>query len=315
MDTSNTKYRIRQCFECSDGLEYFCVTCSRDLCLECKEEHVLNLAAVGDTHTVILYREKSNYLKNHDICLRHPNSVSDNYCEVCKTPICSDCTEHITHKKTDVRTAYLTKRRQTKKMIKKIEEEEIFCCGLWFDIELNFKIVSEDVADMKSELLSLSNELTGYIDNLLFNFSDEIRCLKQKIKMNRCIARTQIYEHVYEHSSIAPIKFLLSVKKTDNFKMNNRNFLKHHCKVTHLESTSMEYLIEKLPTITLTSQEKRIQSTTSDIGLLEKMRNYALTRTKTHLKSPQSMLIYCKCYKMLYSKYPMLLKAEMEFGK
>lgn len=314
MDASSTKYRIRQCSECSDGLEYFCVTCSRDLCLECREGHVVNFSAMEDAHTVINYREKSNYLKEQELCLRHPNSVYDNYCEVCKTPICPDCTEHRTHKKTDVRTAYVTKRRQTKKIIKKIEEDEILCGFLWYEIEIDFKVVSENAANTNSELLSLSNELTGYIDSLQFKFPDEIRCLKQKNKMKRCIASTQIYEHIYEHSSIASLKFLLSVKKIHNFKMNNRNVLKHHCKATYRESTSMECLIEKLPTIKLTSQENRIQSTTSDMGLLEKFRYHLLTRERTILKSPQLMLIYCKCCEMLYSKYPMLLQGVIEYG-
>lgn len=70
----------------------------------------------------------------------------------------------------------------------------------------------------------------GYIDSLLFNFPAEIRCLKHKIELKRCIASSQKYEHVNEHSSIVPIKFRLSVKKTHYFKMNNRNILKNYAK-------------------------------------------------------------------------------------
>lgn len=316
MDTSNTTYRIRQCSQCSDGLEYFCLPCSRDLCLQCREEHVLKMAAIDEIHNVIKYREKSKYLKNQEPCLRHPNSVYDNYCEFCDIPFCSDCTEHRTHKKTNVGTAYKTKRRQNKTMIQKIEEEEIFCGGLWSDIDLDFKILSEDVTNLNSELLILSKNLRGCIDSSLYNFPAEIRCLKQKIKMKRCIAKTQKYEHVYEHSSIVPIKFLLSAKKAHHFKKNKRNFLKHHCKPTLRESTSMEYVIEKLPTIKLSSQEKRIQSTTFDMGLTEKIKNRALTRWKNVLcvKSPQAALTYLKCMMMFFPKYPILLQAVMELG-
>lgn len=317
MDTSNTTYRIRQCSQCSDGLEYFCVPCSRDLCLQCRKEHVLNMAAIDEIHNVIKYREKSKYLKNQELCMRHPKSVYDNYCEFCNIPICSDCTEHRRHKKTDVGTAYETKRRQNKAMIQKIEEEEIFCGGLWFDIDLDFKILSEDVTNLNSELLMLSKNLRGCIDSSLYNFPAEIRCLKQKIKMKRCIAKTQKYEHVYEHSSIVPIKFLLSAKKAHHFKKNKRKFLKHHCKPTLRESTSMEYVIEKLPTIKLSSQEKRIQSTTFDMGLTEKIKSHALTRLKNMLcvKSPQSVLTYIKCCKMLFSEYPIMLQGVIELGK
>lgn len=314
MDTSNTIYRIRQCSECSDGLEYFCVPCSRDLCLQCRKEHVLNMAAIDEIHKVIKYREKSKYLKNQELCMRHPKSVYDNYCEFCNIPICSDCTEHRTHKKTDVGTAYETKRRQNKAMIQKIEEEEIFCCCLLMCIDLDFKIVFEDAANINAKMPKVSKNITGYIDSLLYNFPDEIRCLKQKIKMKKCIASTQTYEHVNEHSSIAPIQFLSSVKKTHPFKMNNRNFLKHHCKATLRVSTIMEYVIEKLPTIKLSGEIKRIQNSTSDMGLTEKIKNLVLTRTRHIYKSPQSVLKYMKCFKMLSSKDPTLLQAVMEFG-
>lgn len=315
MDTSNTKYRIRQCSECSDGLEYFCETCSRDLCLECSKEHLMEMAEKGDTsiHNVIKYREKSKYLKKHDLCLRHPNSVYDNFCEFCNIPICSDCTEHRTHKKTDVGTAYETKRRQNKAMFQKFAEKEMFCYGLLFQIELDFKMVSENVANTNSELQILSKNLTGYIDSLLFNFPAEVRCKKQKIKMKRCIASTQMYEHVYEHSSIVPIKFLLSVKKAHPFKMNNRTFLKRHCKPTLRESRNMEYVIERLRTINITSPEKRTQST-SDMSLTEKINSEMLIRMRNMYKSPQSVLTYVKCLEMLSSKYPMLLQAVLELG-
>lgn len=319
MDTSNTKYRIRQCSECSDGLEYFCETCSRYLCSQCRKKHVLKLAWIGDIHNVITYREKFGYLKSQELSLRHQHSVYDDYCEVCNISFCSDCTEQSTeqetHKTTDIVTAYETKRRQKKATIHKIEEEELSCSFLWFDIDLDFKIVSEDVANINSELLILSKNLTGCIDSLTYNFPAEMRCLKQKIKMKKCIASIQKYEHVYEHSSIVPIKFLLTVRKTHHFKMNNRKYLKHHSKATLMgESPSMDYLIEKLPKIKLSSQDKGIQNT-SDMSLKEKAKSHVLTRMKNALlKSPQSILTLVKCFMMLTSKCPPMLKGILELG-
>lgn len=78
----------------------------------------------------------------------------------------------------------------------------------------------------------------------------------------------------------------------------------------------MEYVIKKLPTINLTSQEKRIQSTTSDMGLTEKIKSRAITRSKNMLcvKSPHSALTYLKCCKMVFSKYPLLLQGVIELG-
>lgn len=214
MDTSTTKYRICQCSECPNGMEYTCVTCSCDLCLQCRDVHVIKMLAKGDIHNVLKYWEKSKSLNNREICLRHPSSVYNNYCEVCNIPICPDFIEHTTHTITDVKTAYITKRRQKGKMIQKLAEEEKFWSTFYLVFELDFKILSENIADINSKLLTLSKTLTDCCNNLLNNCTAKIRCLKQTTKINRCIARTQLYEHTYEHSSIVPVKFLSLVKKT-----------------------------------------------------------------------------------------------------
>lgn len=75
----------------------------------------------------------------------------------------------------------------------------------------------------------------------------------------------------------------------------------------------MGYLIEKMPTIKLTGQEKGIQSTTSDMSLREKIQSFILTMaTNILLKSPQSILTHLKCLKMIMSEYPILF--WIEFG-
>lgn len=72
-------------------------------------------------------------------------------------------------------------------MIYKIEEEELYCLIFWFDIDLNFKFVFEDVVNINLELLILFKNLIGFIVSLIYNFFVEMRCLKQKIKMKKCI--------------------------------------------------------------------------------------------------------------------------------
>lgn len=314
LDTSSIKYRIRKCCECPNGLEYTCLTCFCDLCSECRNEHVfMKMMLDGYIHTVIEYREKFMNLKNHEICLRHQNGVYNKYCEFCNTPICFYCTDHEIHTKTDLKTAYETKRRQNKRLIKNIEEDVIFCLTLFADIELDFKILSDDVTNINSELLTLSENLTGCINNLLHNAPTKSRCSKQMIKMHKRIASTQLYEHTFEHSSIAPVKFLLSVKKTHNIKMKDKPFLKHHGQATLTQTPSIEYIVEKLPTIKLTRHRKCIQFT--DIGVFEKRNSIWVSRIKRCIKSPKSMLTLLNAFSMLYSKKQIRLQPVVEYEK
>lgn len=213
MDTTNIKYRIRQCSECSGDLKYVCQTCSFDLCLQCSENHVMS-GSKNDIRNIILYREKFNKLRKHEICGRHPGSVYDNYCEVCKIPICTDCTEHKIHTQTDVGTAYKEKRQNREIIKKKILYESLpLCFALQTNIDIYFKTLFSDIAKLNKEMIKNSKKLTGCLDTMLHNFHLEHRYLKQKNRLNKYIASTYIYEHVYEYSSDAPIKFLSSVKK------------------------------------------------------------------------------------------------------
>lgn len=313
MDISNIKYRIRQCSNCPDGLEYICETCSCVLCLPCKHEHMLLMAGTGTIHSMINYRQKFKNLKNPGICLKHSNSVYDTFCEQCITPICSECTEHRTHKTTDLRRAYEKNLRQNKRLIQTIEEKELFCYSLLSESEIDFRIVAEEVANMKSKLQAVSKELTGYIDNVRYRFPAKFRCLKQKTKMNRCISSVQIFEHVYEHSSMAPIKFLLSVKKKHNFKMENRAFLKQHGLATVKESPNFDNISKKLLTINISGEEKLMQFTKSDMGLFEKIKSRGIRRLKNAYKSPESMSNLMKWLSMNILEYPMLLQLAVEF--
>lgn len=306
MDTTNSKLRIRQCSECSGDLKYFCVTCSSELCLQCKGEHVLNNSE-KDIHSVIIYREKSNYLKNHEICVRHPHNVYYNYCELCKLPICIDCTEHETHKQTDIGTAYEAK-RQKREIIQKCQEEAFYCSLRFADIDLSFKTMFSDKTNINSDILTKSEKLTGCLDNVLHNFHLKHRCLKQKIKINKYIASTYIYEQD-ERSSDAPIQFLLSIKK-HHFKCY-KYFQTHGQKtITTLKSLKAETdtVIEKLLTVKLTNKRKRLEE-------IEEIKQHVNARIMKIARDPLSLIAFAKDIPKLLSLLPVNFAGEPQLAK
>lgn len=257
MDATNTKYRIRQCSTCPGDLIYFCVTCSSDLCLACKEMHmIMNLNK--DMCNVITYREKSNYLQKHEICMRHPNNFYTKYCELCTIPICTECTDHRKHRQTDVETAYEAKRKN-REIVQNVQRQALpIFSALLTSIVMDLKTVYSNTANLKLKILRNSEKLMGCLNYVLHNFHLEHRCLKQKIKVSKYIAKTYIhvYERLYEHSSDAPIKFLLSVKKHQSTKS-----FKNHSTITltTCKSLKTETIIEKLLAINFTNKGDRLE--------------------------------------------------------
>lgn len=115
--------------------------------------------------------------------------------------------------------------------------------------------------------------------------------------MKKCIASTSIYEHVYEHSSDAPIKFLLSVKK---HRSNNKTF-KNHGQITLTKLLNPKTVIEKLLTIKLRDKGKQL-SINSISDQIAKM-----------LRAPKSMLSFFKDLPMLLSDFP-TIESEPDFA-
>lgn len=281
MDATNTKYRIRQCSKCPGDLEYFCVTCTSDLCLECNRNHMtMNLKFNKDMCNVIIYREKSNYLKKHEICERHPNNVYTKYCELCRIPICTDCTDHRNHRQTGVGTAYEAKRKN-REIVQNVQRQVSNCSPLLLGIAIDLKNVYSIQVQLKLKILRDSEKLMSCLDNVLHNFHLEHRCLKEKIKVSKYIARTYKYERLYEHLSDAPIKFFSSLKKhqsTKSFKTHGQITL------TTCKSLGTETVIEKLITINFSNKGKRIEK------LLTKM-----LRTPQTLPFWEGVLVVYSC--------------------
>lgn len=245
---------------CPGDLKYVCETCSSALCSQCKKNHMMKNSN-KDLYNVITYREKSNNLHKHEICLKHPNNVYTMYCELCKIPICTDCTDHRNHSQTDVETAYKAKRKK-KEMVKNIQEEALpIRFSLLANIDLDFKTVISDVAHLNSKVIKHSEKITSCRDSEL---DFEKLFVKLKIKINKHITNIYIYEHVYEKSSDAPIKFLLSVKKHQS-----KIFKKYGQKtLTPCKSLKTETFIEKLLTINSRDKGKRLTETGKIIRLM-----------------------------------------------
>ncbi|XP_061171040.1 uncharacterized protein LOC133180579 [Saccostrea echinata] len=129
--------KVRQCFQCQGDTEFYCNTCKRDLCLQCKEKHVVDLDT--NYHDVVIYREKFGNISKQETCLRHQDRVYKLFCHSCNLPFCFGCKDHFKiteqtiwskHDILDIFIAYETNREQHQEIIHKIRSEILYNC-IW----------------------------------------------------------------------------------------------------------------------------------------------------------------------------------------
>ena len=95
MDPSGINFHcnVMTCSLCPGDTEYYCHICQQDLCLQCKEGHVINLDTLH--HNVTIYRGKCTNALQQEKCVRHQSGYYKKYCETWEVPVCDSCSEHI----------------------------------------------------------------------------------------------------------------------------------------------------------------------------------------------------------------------------
>ncbi|XP_056007787.1 uncharacterized protein LOC125666670 isoform X4 [Ostrea edulis] len=83
-----TRLNVRHCSQCQGDTEFYCNTCKRDLCLQCKEKHVIDLHTKH--HGVVIYREKFEYLPKQEPALLYDarkQQVGNEQLKLMSTPV------------------------------------------------------------------------------------------------------------------------------------------------------------------------------------------------------------------------------------
>nr|XP_034309439.1 uncharacterized protein LOC117683733 [Crassostrea gigas] len=261
METASTPYKVHQCSKCPGDTEYYCVSCSCDLCPQCKENHVKDLKTID--HDVVSHRDKINYIPTQEICVRHPNHVYKKYCEPCQVPVCYHCRKHRNHRQLDSSTYYNTKRQQHRGTIHTIRSEALFYRPVFLPrIKTDFKTCRTEFSLYQSEMLKKAQtlkDLINYIQkdfmcNVFCDFDFKHRCLKQKKEMIIHIVSLQRYVHIYEQRRvIRPLQFLSSIKTA----LPQIHPTLHTSQLSMTESLNKEDVMESLSAIQITERGNR----------------------------------------------------------
>lgn len=227
MYASSTQYRIRQCSDCTGTTEYFCESCTSNLCNQCNWNHVPYPKVLD--HDVGIYRDKFNHIPKQETCVWHPDRIYIKYCEFCEIPVCYHCRKHRNHKQLDVIQKYQTMQRQHNRTIKVIRTEGLLYLPILLEeIGANSKDCQREFSLYYSNMLRKVQILRKRIDNVTHRFNFKHNCLKSKRKITSYVSSIQRFEHSYEHASIMPIQFLK--QKSYEVETHNGPHFTHHTK-------------------------------------------------------------------------------------
>ncbi|XP_056016078.1 uncharacterized protein LOC125677337 isoform X2 [Ostrea edulis] len=263
MDTLglSTQLKVRQCSQCQGDTEFYCNTCKRDLCLQCKEKHVIDLDTIY--HDVVIYREKFKCVPLQETCVRHPNRKYRMFCDQCNYSVCKHCTDHRTHALVDLRTAYQTKRQQHREIIDNIRSQTLYNCRvLLAGIQTDIKTCPPQICHRQSQLMSTkAQRLKDLIDTVVYNSKIRNRLLQQKRKMDRYLVYMQNFVHRYEQSANRAVQFLLFIKTSRVPQIKDTPNLPQHLLLSLTEGFNMEdvsQLLTGIPEIQMTTGKRQV---------------------------------------------------------
>ncbi|XP_048745231.2 E3 ubiquitin-protein ligase TRIM33-like [Ostrea edulis] len=78
-----------ECTQCEANAEYYCNTCTDNLCQVCRDRHTKSNAT--RSHVIVPYQERPTTSPNTESCHIHPELSYDMACQECKLPVCSRC--------------------------------------------------------------------------------------------------------------------------------------------------------------------------------------------------------------------------------
>lgn len=253
MEITNKTYRVYQCSKCLEDTEYFCLSCPCDLCPRCCEDHVHDHKIIEQN--IMICREKISTTLKQDMCKEHKKQFYEKYCEPCDLLICNHCTGHKKHRKQEVRIAFETKRQQYRLFIRIIRSDLSLYKTVLAGIAPDFKKCRSNISLCLSEMLTKAKILKNQFEDIIDDVCAKHQCSNQMAELRMHISKIQRYEHIFEQSTITPIKLLKSLKKTP--KIYETFLLSNHFKLYMTDNVIKEDVIELLCKVQESEKEER----------------------------------------------------------
>lgn len=170
-------------------------------------------------HDVMIFRRKITPQPIEENCAAHTDNVYDKYCETCKLPMCSVCSEHTEHKKIDLQTVYDSQDQRLRKAIHVVRGKiHLYESVLLTGIKADVKTCQKEVCKVDASLILNATRLKDIVDKVVCDVELKHKCFVQNLKRHKHIFSLVCSEHLFEQSAKNPVKFLLSKSAFGIFK-------------------------------------------------------------------------------------------------
>ena len=282
MDPSaiSSQCNVKTCSLCPGNTEYYCYICDQDLCLQCKEEHVINLDTLH--HNVTVYRGKYTNAFQLEKCVSHQSEYYNGYCETCEVPVCEACSDHIPrriplldcflsyrnsrHRVIDIKSAYKKKWNQHQELFFNIRsnilyERSIMMEEINAETFNNCETIHRKIDLCQKAIVINGHKLNDFIDAVLrMRVSIKVyqhRYIGQMLIMTRHITMAKKYENRYVENVHKPVQFLRFVKTTNFPQIRDTPHLSQHQFFLPTGEVNLFDLTELLSEIQITERGQR----------------------------------------------------------
>ncbi|XP_061165867.1 uncharacterized protein LOC133174786 [Saccostrea echinata] len=209
-----TQLKVIRCSRCLEDSKFHCLTCDTDICVRCKEKHVIHL----DTkhHDVVIGSLKYRDSLIPESCKRHPDRYYGYWCKSCQRPVCTKCNDHRNHEKIDLVKTFRTCIQQHRERIIRIRSEILpYNSALLAQIKSDLKSLNTKIDNLKLEMNFKVQRMKEQIDicTVLKEISGSNLYFESQLQQRRNV--TYIHKHIqrYELLENRPVQFLFLLKK------------------------------------------------------------------------------------------------------
>ncbi|XP_062574077.1 uncharacterized protein LOC134235918 [Saccostrea cucullata] len=217
-----SQLEVPKCSQCKGDQEFYCKTCTRDMCVLCKEKHMIDLDTKD--HDVVIDRLKYGDFIIPVYCNIHVGRYVNKWCLSFEFPSCTKCFEHRRHNILDIVKYYDLRRQQPNEKIVQIRsnvlhKSQAILAGIKSDFKRVVHICRQNSGLQKS--ITKRTCIMKKLIDLVMNDISELKhvqlslSLKLRLKeAQRNITNIEMYLYKFEQLLEKPLQFLLYVKKT-----------------------------------------------------------------------------------------------------
>ncbi|XP_033120360.1 E3 ubiquitin-protein ligase TRIM71-like [Anneissia japonica] len=168
--------------------KFYCQNCRNHLCCSCKDQHELfpqlrdhQIHSVEDVKS-ITSRDLSSL--NTPLCSLHKDNALNYYCNVCVTPICTNCTitEHSEHKHVDISDAFNEFVESTVHLKQDVEEFKATMITRRENAQLKAIKLEESNEKCKNDINAFVEEMKNLINEMEANLLKELHNVYGRMK-------------------------------------------------------------------------------------------------------------------------------------